>query len=114
MRKGAELTHKNETGTSVNLKAEADVPDAGALKILIDDEEGVMRAGQLPEMQASGNGTKALFEAYDSVMAAPKKPRKKDEQPAQPAAPKTVPEQLVRSSLRVCASCSPFACLLCV
>ena len=94
MRKGAELTQDNETKNKVDLSAMAEVSDPEALKLLVDQEDGMMRAGQLPEIQASGSGSKMLFEAFDSVMAAPKKKAKKEEPDAKKAEPKTILENL--------------------
>ena len=49
-------------------------------------EEGVLRAGQLPEVAASASGNKLLFEAFESsVSAAPKKKPKKEDGEAKPA-----------------------------
>lgn len=94
MKKPREVNRRQVTSDSTQVKADANL-DNDMLNALVDENEGVMRAGALPECFASNTaGQKALMDGlFDGVVAAPKKKAKKEEEKSKEVQPKTLPQK---------------------
>lgn len=94
MKKPREVNRRQVTSDSTQVKADANL-DNDMLNALVDENEGVMRAGALPECFASNTaGQKAFMDGlFDGVVAAPKKKAKKEEEKSKEVQPKTLPQK---------------------
>ena len=99
MKKAKEVNKRTGVKDETKLQAQTAL-DGDMIKALVDENEGVMRMGGLPDVQAaSAAGQKALLEGLgDTVQAAPKKrPANKNKEVtgSQEAKPKTMVEKAV-------------------
>lgn len=98
MRKGKELTKREITEEEAKLSGTSNV-DGKMLHALIDESEGIFKAGQVPTLQAASTaGQKALVDAMGEggAKAVPKaKAKPKETEGAEVARPKTIEERAV-------------------
>ena len=98
MRKPKEVTKRHVVADESKIEAEANLNDH-MLRALVDENEGVMRAGALPTVHtANKDGQKALMDGLHEggvAAAAPKKKAKKEAEGSQEVKPKSMLEKAV-------------------